>query len=127
MILFSVICALLTLLALAFVLPPLRHPDRVPAASTIAEANLAVFRRQLAEMESDLRDRTITNEQFLSDREELEQRVIVELPKESRAIRQERPAFGSKMLIYGLAVGLPLTAVLLYLTLGTPSLSGGSK
>ena len=122
MIVFSVICALLTLLALAFILPPLRHPDRVPAASTIAEANMAVFRRQLAEMESELRHQTITNDQFLNDREELEQRVIAELPKESRAIRKERPAFRSDMLIYGLAVGLPLTAVLLYLALGTASL-----
>ena len=124
---FSIICALLILLALAFLLPPLRHPERFTATSTIAEANMAVFRRQLSEMESDLRHRIIANEQFLSDREELERRVIAELPKESRAIRKERPASRSEILIYGLAVGLPLTAVLLYLTLGTPSLSGGSK
>ena len=122
MIVFSVICAVLTLVALALILPPLRHPDRLTAASTIAEANRAVFRRQLSEMESDLRHQIVTNEQFLIDRGELEQRVIAELPKESRAIRKERPAVGSAMLIYGLAVGLPLTALLLYLTLGTPSL-----
>ena len=125
MIVFSVICALLILLALAFILPPLRHPGRLTPASTIAEAHVAVFRCQLAELESDLRDQIIANEQFLSEREELEQRVIAELPKESRAIREERPAFRSKMLMYGLVVGLPLTAVLLYLALGTPFLSGG--
>ena len=96
--------------------------ETVTAASTIAEANMAVFRRQLSEMESDLRHQMITSEQFLSDREELERRVIAELPKESRAIGKERPASKSDMLIYGLAVGLPLTALLLYLTLGTPSL-----
>jgi len=121
-IVFSIICALLILLALAFLLPPLRHSERFTAASTIAEANMAVFRRQLSEMESDLRHQMITNEQFLSDREELERRVIAELPKESRAIRKERPASKSDMLIYGLAVGLPLTALLFYLSLGTPSL-----
>ena len=122
MIVFSIICALLILLALAFLVSPLRHPGRFTAASTIAEANVAVFRRQLSEMESDLRRQTITSEQFLSDREELERRVIAELPKESRAIRKERPDSKFDMLIYGLAVGLPLTALLLYLTLGTPSL-----
>jgi cytochrome c-type biogenesis protein CcmH len=90
-IVFPVICALLIVLALAFILPPLRHPDRIAAASTTTEANVAVYRRQLAEMESDLRHRIITNEQFLRDREELEQRLIVDLPKDSRASRKERP------------------------------------
>lgn len=120
MILFSVICGLLIVLALAFILPPLRHPDRIAAASTTTEANVAIYRRQLSEMESDLRDGTITNEQFVRDREELEQRLIVDLPKDSRASRKEQSAFSSAMLVYVLAVGLPVTAILLYLALGTP-------
>jgi len=119
-IVFGVICSLLIVLALASILPPLRHPDRVAAASTTTEANVAVYQGQLAEMESDLRHRIITNEQFVRDREELETRLIVDLPKESRASRKERPTLGSDILIYGLAVGVPLTAILLYLALGTP-------
>ena len=122
MIVFSLICAVLILLALAFILPPLRHPERFPDANTVPEANMAVFRRQLAEMESDLRHQVITTEQFLMDREELEQRANVELPKESRASTKVRTASTSDMLMYGLAAGLPLTAVLIYLALGTPSL-----
>jgi cytochrome c-type biogenesis protein CcmH len=116
---FGVICSLLIVLALAFILPPLRHPHRIAATST-TEANVAVYRGQLAELESDLRDRIITNEQFDGDREELETRMIVDLPEESRASRKARRAHGSDMLIYALAVGVPLTAVLLYLALGTP-------
>lgn len=123
MIVFGVICSLLIVLALASILPPLRHPDRIAATSTRTEANVAVYRGQLAEIESDLRHRIITTEQFVLDREELEKRLIVDVPKESHASRKERPALGSDMLIYGLAVGVPLTAILLYLALGTtPSL-----
>jgi cytochrome c-type biogenesis protein CcmH len=119
-IVFSLICALMIVLALAFILPPLRHPDRIATTSTTTEANVAVYRGELAEMESDVRHRIMTNEEFVLDREELEQRLIVDLPKESRASRKERPALGSNVLIYWLAVGVPLTAILLYLALGTP-------
>jgi cytochrome c-type biogenesis protein CcmH len=117
-IVFGVICLLLIALALASILPPLRHPDRIVPARTAAEANVAVYRGQLAEMESDLRHRIITNEQFVRDREELEERLIVDLPKESRATRKQGPALGSDILIYGLAVLVPLSALLLYLALG---------
>jgi len=120
MIVFGLICSLLIVLALAFILPPLRHPDRIAAASTAIEANVAVYRGQLAEIESDLRHRIITKEQFARDREELEERLIVDLHNESRASGKEGPALGPDVLIYGLAVGVPLTAVLLYLALGTP-------
>jgi cytochrome c-type biogenesis protein CcmH len=107
-IVFSVICALL------------RHPDRIAPTSTTSEANMAVYRAELAEMESDLRQRIMTNEQFVLDRDELEKRLSVDFPKESRTSRKERPVPGSKILIYALAVGVPLTAILLYLALGTP-------
>jgi cytochrome c-type biogenesis protein CcmH len=119
-VIFSVICALLITLGLALVLPPLLHPDRIAATRTTSEANVAVYRGQLAELESDRRHRIITDEQFLWDREELEQRLIVDLSKYSHPGRRERWAVNSSMLMYGLAVGLPLTAVLLYLALGTP-------
>jgi cytochrome c-type biogenesis protein CcmH len=117
---FSVICALLIVLALAFILRPLRHPGRMVAGG-MAEANVAVYRRQLVEMQSDLRNRIITNEQFERDREELEQRLTLDLPRHSRADRGETPASGPGMLVYALAVGLPLAAMLLYLSLGAPS------
>lgn len=117
---FAVICILLIVVALAFVLPPLRHPERIDAASSTAEANVAVYRCQLAEMESDHRHQIITNEQFLRDREELERRLIADLPDDSRAKRTARPESGSTLLVYALAIGLPVTAFLLYLVLGSP-------
>ncbi len=120
MIVFSVLCALLIVLALASVLRPLRHPNRIATTRTMTEANVSVYRGELAEMESDLCDRIMTNKQFVRDREELEKRLIVDLVRPSRASRKEKSALGSGILICGLAVGVPLAAILLYLALGTP-------
>ena len=89
-------------------------------ASSASEANVAVYRRQLVELESDLRHQTITNEQFLQDREEIEQRLVVDLAKQPRGSRKETAGFSSRMLVYTLAIGLPSAAIVLYLALGTP-------
>ena len=120
MIVFPVICALLILVGLGFILPPLRHPNRLKPVKTMAEANAAVYRRHITELESDLRHGLITSAQFERDREELEGRAAVDLPKESRAIRNEKRTVGSGMLVLCLATGLPLAAMILYLALGTP-------
>ena len=120
MIVFSVICALLILMGLGFILPPLRHPNRLRTVKTMAEANAAVYRRQVTELESDLRHGLITRAQFERVREELEARAVVDLPKESRAMRNEKRTAGSGTLVFCLATGLPMTAIMLYLALGTP-------
>ena len=124
MIVFAMICALLIVLALVFIVTPLRHPDRMGSARTVTEANVAVYRRQFAEMQSALRQQLITNEEFLQDREELERRLIVDLPHESHARRSPRQEGGSGVLIAALVTGVPLSAILLYLLLGTPSSVG---
>jgi len=124
MIIFSVTCALLIALALAFILPPLRQPDRSAAADTRNQANLAIYRRQLVDMESDRRHRIITNDQFQREREELEQRLIVDVANDRRTSRKNRPPLASGPFMYALGVGLPVAAILLYLTLGTPSSIG---
>jgi cytochrome c-type biogenesis protein CcmH len=71
---------------------PLSASDRARARRLLQarrkeekDANVAVYRRQLDDMESDLRQGLITNEQFLEDREELEQRLILDLPRDSLA------------------------------------------
>jgi cytochrome c-type biogenesis protein CcmH len=120
-IIFSAICALLIVLALAFILPPLRYPDRIAAGRTETQANIVVYRRQLAEITVDLDRGLITDDQFVRDREELEQRLFVDLPTGSQPARKEHRALDSRIFVYALAVGLPVTAIFLYLLLGTPS------
>jgi cytochrome c-type biogenesis protein CcmH len=119
MMLFWVICALLLVVALAFILPPLYHPDRSIAGISNSESNIAVYRDQLAEIESDRRDGMITAEQFLRDREELEQRVNADVPNDSPHDRKSKTVrIGN--LYYWLAVGVPLAVTLVYLILGSP-------
>ena len=117
MITFWTICGLLIVLALAIVLPPLLTSDRAAAGVTAAAANVAVYRRQLAELESDRRERILTDDEFSRDRDELERRLAVDLLGDSRLKRRERSAFA---LVGLLAAGIPLAAVGLYLLLGSP-------
>ena len=122
MIVFAAICALLIVPALVFVLAPLRHPDRITVASTETQANLDVYRRQLAEMASDFGHGpgTMADDELLSEREELEHRLIVDLPDDARVARKGS-SLGSEMVGPALAVGIAVSAILLYLMLGARS------
>jgi cytochrome c-type biogenesis protein CcmI len=120
MIVFSVVCAFLILVGLGFILRPLRHPNRLRAVRTMAEANAAVYRRQIAELESDLHHGFITSAQFERDCQELERRAVVDLPKTPRNVRDEQRTVGSGTLVFCLATGVPMAAIVLYLALGAP-------
>ena len=80
-----------------------------------------MYRRQLAELETDLRQQIITNEQFLQDREELERRLIADLPDDVRAVSKQKATAGPIRLAPVLAVAVPLLAIALYLLLAAPS------
>ena len=79
MILFWVICALLIVIALAFVLPPaLKHSDEAEVVSDEErkQANISVYRDQLSELEADLRNGIIAEDQYAQDRDEIERRLL---------------------------------------------------
>ena len=79
MILFWVICAVLILIALAFVLPPALQQSEeadVKSDDERKQANIAVYRDQLSELEADLRNGIVAEEQYAQDREEIERRLL---------------------------------------------------
>lgn len=119
MIVFWLICAVLLGLAQVSLLWPLWGPARALVVTGATEANLAVYRRQLAELESDRHHRTISDQQFGHERDELERRLALDLTNDPGAARATRHA-GSTMLIYCLGIGVTLATLLLYLALGTP-------
>lgn len=87
----------------------------------IMGANVNVYRDQLTELESELRDRRITAEQFQHDREELEQRLAVDL-RTASSPRMEGGHVASRMVtMCWLGMMLSLGAVLLYLAIGSSS------
>ena len=77
MIIFWLVCAVFVAIALAFVLPPLlQGPGTKSDASGQKEANIAVYRDQISELEADLATGIVGREQFDQDRDEIERRLL---------------------------------------------------
>ena len=123
MILFWVICAGLILIALAFILPTAmqQHAGESDAAieDERKEANIAVYRDQLSELEADLRNGIVSDEQYAQDREELERRLLEDTATVKSKKTVTAPAV-ARNTAYLLGIGLPLVAVIFYLNVGSP-------
>jgi cytochrome c-type biogenesis protein CcmH len=119
MIIFWGLCGLLTLVGLGSILPPLWRPSRMAPRRTLSEANAAIYREGIGELESDLAAGLITPAQFDRDRRELERRATVDLSAEPRRASHQRSG-GSSALVVCLAIGIPVAAIAAYLALGTP-------
>ena len=115
---FALTAALLAALALAWILPGLLRHRRAASAASV-NANLAVLRDQLTELERDLANSTISAQQYDESRRELERRAL----EESRGVeRQTAPSTGSATrTAIALGVALPVGAALLYWQLGNPA------
>lgn len=124
MIIFWLICALMLAIALAFILPPL-----LQAAKTVEqisdendnssrEANVAIYRDQLAELEADLRNGIVAPEQYEHDRDEVERRLLEDVkPANARSVTP-KPQTGSRGMVYAVVLCLPVLSVVLYLRIG---------
>lgn len=128
MILFWVICAILIVIALAFIMPTAlqrNEKTRRAAADELKLANVAIYRDQLSELETDLQNGIVSPEQYAQDREEIERRLLEDTaPTSTRGTPSPRKAATvpppSRGTAYVLAVGLPLVAVIFYLFIGQP-------
>ena len=123
MILFWVICAGLLLIALAFVLPPvLQHSEESERAieDERKQANIAVYRDQLSELEADLRNGIVSQEQYAQDRDEIERRLLEDTATVKSKKKATAAPAGARNTAYALAIGLPLVAIIFYLNVGNP-------
>ncbi len=121
MILFWVICAALIAIALAFILPPLLQRASTAPESTEKEANVAVYRDQMSELEADLLNGIIGKEQYAIDREEIERRLLEDVSSTNNDSEKKTAlALTGRGLAYIVALGIPLVAVALYFRLGNP-------
>jgi cytochrome c-type biogenesis protein CcmH len=122
------LAVLFVAVALAFVLPPLlRRKVREDAAGR-RSINIAVYRDQLHEMESDRRNGLLSDEQFEVAKVELEARLAQDAlgKDEDPALPQSK---GGRWLGFALAGLIPILAFGGYLTLGNPEaiLGGGAR
>lgn len=123
MILFWVICAGLILIALAFVLPAAMQragESERAIEDERKEANIAVYRDQLSELEADLRNGIVSDEQYAQDREEIERRLLEDTATTKTKKTVTAPA-RARNTAYLLGIGLPLVAVIFYLNVGSPN------
>jgi cytochrome c-type biogenesis protein CcmH len=110
-------------IALAFILPPLLQ--RSENAESVSDeerkqANIAVYRDQLSELEADLRNGIVAEEQYAQDRDELERRLLEDTAT-TRSTKTVAP-FNAQTTAYLLGFGLPLIAIIFYLKVGEPNL-----
>ncbi|MBA2527739.1 MAG: c-type cytochrome biogenesis protein CcmI [Pyrinomonadaceae bacterium] len=122
MIVFWLVCAIFVAIALAFVLPPLLQGSDVKAeASSEKEANIAVYRDQISELDSDLANGIVSREQFDQDRDEIERRLLEDVTSSrADASRPLKPAKEGRGAVYAVALGLPILAVAFYFRIGNP-------
>jgi len=124
MILFWVICALLIVIALAFVLPPAlqRSEENVVSDDERKQANIAVYRDQLSELEADRRNGIVAEDQYAQDRDEIERRLLEDtMTTRSKKTTGAAP-INARNTAYLLGIGIPLVAIVFYLKIGEPNL-----
>lgn len=128
MILFWAICALLVLVALVFVLPPALQRSAESDRKTEDErrqANIAVYRDQLSELESDLRNGIVSQEQYAQDREEIERRLLEDTTGTKSERKKTNTSATARTTAYALGISIPLVAVVFYLKVGEPKAIDG--
>lgn len=121
MILFWLICAALIVIALAFILPPLLQRTSTALENSDKDANVAVYRDQVLELEADLQNGSISDEQYAIEREEIERRLLEDVSTATNNSENKKVlAAGSRGLAYAIALTIPLLAIGLYFRIGSP-------
>ena len=128
MILFWAICALFILIALVFVLPPAlqrsAQSDRI-SEDERRQANIAVYRDQLSELESDQKNGIVSQEQYAQDRDEIERRLLEDTTGEKPERKSATTPATARATAYAIGIALPLVAVGFYLGVGSPKAVDG--
>ncbi|MCW5599729.1 MAG: c-type cytochrome biogenesis protein CcmI [Nitrosomonas sp.] len=116
---FWVVAGIFIVIALMFVLPTLLRNRSIKAELTEREeANLAIYRDQLAELDSDLRNDILSKDQYEKSKQELQKRMLQDVQSSKISINTpvRRTSGIATTAIVVLAV--PIAAVSLYMVLG---------
>ena len=111
------ILAAMTLAALALLLSPLLRRGQPPAADG-TDHDLTVYRDQLAEVDRDLARGLLSAEEASAARLEIERRVLAAADRAAGAGAPARSPLA--LAVYGIAILLPVGALLTYAMLGAP-------
>lgn len=117
---FFFICALMVLLALWLILPPLWQSASNAKVDDARSANLLVYQDQLRELQADLKTGLLTQTQYDQDKEEIERRLLEDVSDEKHSASPKMPA--DRRLAYAVAIFIPVAAILFYVFVGSPRL-----
>jgi cytochrome c-type biogenesis protein CcmH len=121
MLLFWVMCGLMTLLALWFVLPPLFARAESRKSDEMRAANVLVYQDQRQELETDLRNGLIGAPEYQKEKQELERRLLADTETAKRAapaLTGTSPA--TRRVAYTVTAAIPIVAIAFYLARGNP-------
>ena len=114
---FLLAAVLLVLVILAILLPPLLRMPKASSAVDRREANLAIFRDQLSELERDRNEGALVEADYDQAKSELQRRLLDEVQPETNPQKQTR---GGRKTALALLIAIPLAAAAGYLILGKP-------
>jgi len=120
MVLFFFICAVMVVLALSLILPPLWQSAKDSQVEDARAANVLVYQDQLRELRSDLKTGLLTQAQYDQDKEEIERRLLEDVGDEKRSASPKTVA--TRRLAYAVAIFIPVAAILFYMLVGSPRL-----
>ena len=126
MITFWLVSVVMVAIALAFVLPPLLERSdkkKARAVRDVGAANVAVYRDQLKELESDLKNGIIGPEQYEQDRDDIERRLLDDVSATKDRTGMKASGAQSQGAAYAVALALPVLVVVLYLQVGNRNVS----
>ncbi len=113
---FILVAALLVIVILAILLPPLLRAPKASNDVDRREANLGIFRDQLNELERDRREGSLAETDFEQAKSELQRRLLEEVQSENSI----PGVIGGRKTALALLIAIPLMAVAGYALLGNP-------
>lgn len=116
---FWIIAGVFIVVALLFVLPTLlRIKEEDSESIDIDDANVSVYRDQLADLEIDLANDILSKEQYDKSKQELQQRMLEDIPEKNTMITKTPKKGRSIATSSILTLAIPLAAIFLYLDIG---------
>ena len=116
---FWVISGIFIVTALLFIVPTLLRNRDVQRENLEHDAvNITVYRDQLAELDKDLENDILTQEQYNRSKQELQQRMLQDVPEREKMIIKTNKRIHNIALSTFITLVLPLAAVFLYLAIG---------
>lgn len=108
------------MVALLFVIPVLLRNKKNKSQEQVERqaANIAIYRDQIAELDRDLRDDTLSKEQYESSKQELQKRMLQDVSENTDAasvIPNSQHGVVASIIV---ALTIPLAAIYLYMVIG---------